>query len=299
MSADWPNPRTDLERFAKLIEWHRILPLDGDDFLAFPRHGLQPPHIFKPEVEDREHLHWWFYDARFISHIPIYGGAKDIIMRNPVRFNIFLRGLDTSSDGTRILLGWNVMKKRYPDVEDYLKQKYAKTQYQFVEELVQKEHQLQIQHAVETTNVVYKKLARDCPTLVDISKSLPKVSSPSPVPKRLVSFSSTELDLVHEDEMIVAEPRVYASSPRRHFRIKSSTDNISQSSHPETKKPNAPARRSIVPKLSLGGIRRSISNYSPGRIHSSRLRRDPSHCAANYPPTPSPPGLSPVSSPRK
>ena len=108
--------KSDIERFAKFHSWYKHLSYEGEDFLIFPWKGQQPRNVIDTKVEDEENLHWWVWRADFIDEIPVDGMGKDIIMRRPVRFNCFLRGLD-GEEPHRHLRGMSVItnKKVYCD----------------------------------------------------------------------------------------------------------------------------------------------------------------------------------------
>ena len=134
---------SDLERFSKSRSWFRTLPLQGRKFLVFPWKGQQPYNPFTPNVEDSEGLHWWVWEADYIDEIPIHGIGKDIIMRRPVIFNCFLRGIDGEPDHPH-LRGLDVIRTNNPGFEVSNYTKHAK-----------KEHKRQIKEAVKTVVNIY------------------------------------------------------------------------------------------------------------------------------------------------
>jgi hypothetical protein len=85
----------DLERFSKLKLWYKLLPVEGTEFLAFPWKGEQLSNVYTiPEGYDDDRVHWHFIESEKIEEMPLSGKAKEFIMRNPIRFNCFLRGVE-------------------------------------------------------------------------------------------------------------------------------------------------------------------------------------------------------------
>lgn len=168
------NIEADVLRFCKSHTWYRSLPFHGKDYLMFPWKGQQPRSTLDLKVMDSEGMHWWFWDADFIDEIPINGVGKDIIMRRPVRFNCFLRGFDGTAENI-YFAGVGVIKVKFPDVEEELRQKYDSHQKKDISFLANMEHFEQVKNAVDIGSQIYELFKTECPEWLSVdSPRLPR-----------------------------------------------------------------------------------------------------------------------------
>ncbi len=152
----------DVLRFCKSHNWYRSLPWKGKDYLIFPWVGQQPRSTLDVTVEDPVGLHWWLWDADFIEEIPINGIGKDIIMRRPIKFNCFLRGFDGPPEN-RYFAGVSVIKMRYPNVEEELRQKYKSHKKKDISYFANMNHIEQVDNAVSTAFHIHELFKAKCP----------------------------------------------------------------------------------------------------------------------------------------
>lgn len=158
------NIRNDMLRYSQLHAWFRYLTYEGKQYLLFPWKGEQPKNSIDSEVEDPIGIHWWVWDAHFIDELPIDGIGKDIIMRRPVTFNCFLRGLEGDVNNP-VLKGWEVIKHNNPHLPKKIR--HAKSSFEFVRD----EHNKQIEKAVKIAMEIYVLFKKDCPQWLEISES--------------------------------------------------------------------------------------------------------------------------------
>lgn len=156
------NIRNDLLRYSQMHAWFRYLTYEGKQYLLFPWRGEQPKNSIQTEVDDPDGLHWWVWDAHFIDELPIDGIGKDIIMRRPVTFNCFLRGLEGDVNNP-VLKGLEVIKHNNPHLPKKIR--YAKSSFEFARD----EHNKQIEKAVKTAMEIYVLFKRDCPRWLEVS----------------------------------------------------------------------------------------------------------------------------------
>ena len=179
----------DLVRFSKLRSWYRYLPLAGKNFLIFPWKGQQPRNVFNPDVTDTTGIHWWAWEADFIDEIPISGIGKDIIMRRPVTFNSFLRGLDGDANDP-YLKGLDVIKNNNPDFSTPKPIKHA-----------HKEHKRQIDEAIRVAIEIHKLMTEQAPEWLDTGLDNAELSdeyielSPPASPRPKARRTKSELNL--------------------------------------------------------------------------------------------------------
>jgi hypothetical protein len=150
------TPMADFARFSRLHAWYNHLPPEGQPFLIFPWRGQQPCTHFDPQVDDTEGIHWWAWDSRDISEIPISGVGKDIIMRHPVYFNCALRGVETNC-----IKGIAVIERHWPDYEATLRQEYPYLG--SLERVFQLERTRQLLKAEFTAQVITALFEEQCP----------------------------------------------------------------------------------------------------------------------------------------
>lgn len=155
------NIAADLERFSRLHSWYLHLPFAGESYLLFPWRGEQPKTPFDPQVEDKEGIHWWAWDARDIDEIPIDGIGKDIIMRNPVIFNCCLRGVEVAADGSTYVEGFSVIMRNDPEFETSLRANYPGLK--SFERMFEHESYCQISRAVRTARLIKAMFEEQCP----------------------------------------------------------------------------------------------------------------------------------------
>jgi hypothetical protein len=151
----------DLNRYAKLRAWYRYLSFEGKKYLLFPWKGEQPKNPINPEVQDSLGMHWWVWDANFIDEIPIDDIGKDIIMRRPITFNCFLRGLEGDVNNPH-LQGWDVIKKNNPNLPKKLTARHSKTEISCFE-YARNSHNEQIDKAVKIAMEIHELMLAECP----------------------------------------------------------------------------------------------------------------------------------------
>jgi hypothetical protein len=180
--------REDLIRFSKLHMWYKHLSYEGKDFLIFPWRGEQPKNSFDPQVQqDDYNLHWWFYYADFIDEIPIDGRGKEIIMQHSIKFNCFLRGVETDchTKDQSYFRGWFLLKKNNPKINKLLRKKYPYAKGD-INTFVIMEYLAQIEKAEEKANIIFKLLLSDSPMWLEPSPLHPSV-------KKEISFLSHKM----------------------------------------------------------------------------------------------------------
>lgn len=169
--------RSDLYRYSKLRAWFRYLPFSGRSYLLFPWVGEQPRNEIDTSVDDTSGLHWWVWDADFIDELPIDGVGKDIIMRRPVVFNCFLRGLD-GDPGGHYLRGLDVIKARNTELPAKVSFDYALGS-----------HEQQLETAIEIAIEIYHLMEENCPQWIDNPGSQ---SSESPIERPIMRRTQSE-----------------------------------------------------------------------------------------------------------
>ena len=155
----------DLYRFSKLRAWYRYLPFEGRSYLLFPWVGEQPRNHINPEVSDSEGLHWWVWEADFIDEIPIDGIGKDIIMRRPVKFNCFLRGLEGDANSP-YMKGLDIIKKNN-NLPKKITSRSSRGNINQAFEYARESHSQQIQDAVSMAIEIYNAMEEQCPEWID------------------------------------------------------------------------------------------------------------------------------------
>ena len=182
------NIRKDILRYSQLHAWFRYLTYEGKSYLLFPWKGEQPKNSIHPEVSDPVGIHWWVWDAHFIDELPIDGIGKDIIMRRPVTFNCFLRGLEGDVNNP-VLKGWEVIKHNNPHLPKKIR--HTKSSFDFA----RSEHNDQIEKAVKTAMEIYVLFKKDCPEWLEI----PDASDISDASDDMSDVSSQEESLGSAD----------------------------------------------------------------------------------------------------
>lgn len=128
--------RVDVERFSKLHSWYKHLPLTGNEFVVIFDKGEQPRHSICPEIKDKEGMHAIILDLSWLKqHYP------DCKYTYTFKFNCFLRGLEKYG-GYRQLCGIN-HDEYIKFIKDHGYDRYN------TEEIFEKEHQRQVDHAVQ------------------------------------------------------------------------------------------------------------------------------------------------------
>ena len=266
--------KKDLVRFSTLHLWFKLLPYEGREYLAFPWKGEQPRNCISPRVNDSESedYHWWFWDAEYIEEIPVSGIAKDIIMRRPVVFNCFFRGIE-GAGSHKYLRGLSVIKRRQENIESLINDKYPGifTLYSQVE----LEYSLQIERAANTIREICSLLTElapkwlGLPPLEETAESSRAVACSSSISKINPSYTRTHVPFSIDLEPCVSprkSPR--KSSPRtmspksisfrRFSPLKLSPDEKEKKTHELIGRcksgPITPTSR--VPQLKLSGIKR-------------------------------------------
>jgi len=152
----------DIHRFSKLHLWYKELPLKGENFIIFPWKGKQPQnYLTLPDsAEDAEKYTWHIWRASRIDEIPLHGIEKDVVMRRSVIFNSFLWGVSHDKEGNVFLPGWGVLRQRYPQIEEVLREKYGSKP---INEMVKAEQKVQIQKAIQTAREIVSEMIIRCP----------------------------------------------------------------------------------------------------------------------------------------
>jgi hypothetical protein len=186
---------TDLFRFSKLHMWYKHLSYEGKEFLIFPWKGQQPKNSFDPQVQDNCNLHWWVYYADFIDEIPIYGRGKEIVMQHSVKFNCFLRGLETDCHikNQTYFRGYFLLKRKYPKINRILKKKYPYMK-EDINKFVTMEHLEQIKNAEKQANIILNLLFLECPEWLDCPET-------PVIDKKEISFLSHKMTTLSSDEI--------------------------------------------------------------------------------------------------
>jgi hypothetical protein len=200
--------RRDLLRYSTLRAWYRYLSYEGTSYLLFPWKGEQPKNPIDTEVVDTGGMHWWVWDASFIDEIPIDGMGKDIIMRHPVVFNCFLRGLEGDVNSP-VLRGWNTIKINNPNMPKKIRN--AKSDFDFA----RLHHNEQINTAVRTAMEIYELMSKECPHWID------KLSETSSAEELNSELSTKEIPEDVETVEPVHRPRVRRTMSESAMRIHS------------------------------------------------------------------------------
>jgi hypothetical protein len=187
--------REDLLRFSKLHMWYKHLSYEGKSFLIFPWRGEQPKNSFDPQIIDDNNLHWWIYYSDFIDEIPIDGRGKEIIMQNSIKFNCFLRGVETDchTKDQSYFRGWFLLKRKYPKIEKILRKKYPYAKGD-INTFVIMEYLAQIETAEEKANIIFKLFLSECPKWLDYPER-PFVG------EKDISFLSHKMTTLSSDEL--------------------------------------------------------------------------------------------------